>query len=106
MTKKPKWRFNIYKSKHFSWKPGFYCIKKLLWKDKYNTPRTEREPHYSFWFGYWTFELRQGNEEEWEQWLWINYYNKGDIKKAKETWEWTNTEGKSTWIDYSYYSKN
>jgi len=101
--RKPKWHFNIYKSKCWTWKPGFYYLNELLWKDKYNTPRTEREPHFTFWWGYWTFEFKQGDDQEWEQYLWITKYCENNFEKAKETWGWIDYKTRlSTWKDEYY----
>lgn len=100
---KPKWRFSIfkYRNNYILWKPVFrHNI--LLWKDKYNTPRIERNPNYVFCWLFWQFTLEQGSDEEWEQYLWITKYSNNDINLAKETWGWASPEGISTWKDKYY----
>lgn len=74
----------------------------LLWKDKFNTPRCELPPRIDIeWLGI-HFGLWQGDDEEWEQWLWIYEYNNGDYEKAKNNWPWkyiNDDESEiSTWI--------
>ena len=34
----------------------------------------------------------------WEQYTWIHMYG-GNIEKARETWPWRTSDGKSTWKD-------
>ena len=95
---KPKWSFYFYKSCTFKWKPYYAHLRKVLWKDKFDSPRCELEPHYRFewlWFG---FRAQQGDDQSWEQWLWVHKYCDGDVQKAKETWGWIDSETKqSTW---------
>jgi hypothetical protein len=97
--KKPK--FQIFWRKNHSW---FWIPRitksKLMWKDKWSTPRCEREPHFYFewmWFivyGVW------GCDRYWEQRIWIKVYNEGDYEKAKSTWPWsTGKNNESTWRD-------
>ena len=96
--KKPKFKLSFYKNWGWNWLPYFY-YNKLLWKDKFETPRCEHEPQFDLkflWFG--IFGI-WGDDNYWEQWLWIKYYCDGDIKKAKETWGWTDMKNKSTWKD-------
>ena len=79
MTKKLIWKLTIGKQ-HFSFRI-YYYHSSLRWKDKYSTPRCESNPIYHFsWLGiYITFT--RGDHRQWEQWLWINKYHNGDIKK-------------------------
>ncbi|MFA5207451.1 MAG: hypothetical protein WC428_02225 [Candidatus Paceibacterota bacterium] len=95
--KKAKWVFQFYKSYCFKLIPNFRK-NKLLWKDKFESPRCELIPQFRFewlWFG---FYGAQGNDEYWEQWLWLYKYCNGNIEKAKETWGWTDYyTKKSTW---------
>ena len=99
--KKPKWRLFIYKYDNFLWIPE-YRHTNLLWKDKYNTPRIEFLPKYNLMFGYWCITLIQGNDQEWEQYIWITEYNNNDYQKAKDSWSWIDKNNKSTWIDYNF----
>lgn len=98
--KKPKWRFQFYKGYQFRWRVYFHK-NKLMWKDKFETPRCEREPSFTFewlWFGIYG---SQGDDDFWEQWLWVYEYYHGDYQKAKEEWPWVDCfTKKSTWIDY------
>ena len=98
--KKPKWTFYLYKNYAFTWKPHYSHIRELLWKDKYDSPRCELEPYYRFEWLWWGFRAQQGDDDGWEQWLWVHKYHDGDVEKAKETWGWIdyNTK-KSTWND-------
>jgi hypothetical protein len=89
-----------YKNSKFIILP-FFKKNKLLWKDKFETPRCELIPQYRLewlWFG---LNCSWGNEDYWEQWLWIHEYNNGDEEKAKSTWPWIDYETKqNTWINY------
>lgn len=97
--KKPKFNFWFYKT-YFKWKPYTYLVKKLLWKDKFESPRVELEPQFRIewlWFG---FIAIRGCDNTWEQWLWVHKYNDGDVEKAKDTWPWLDGTTKlSTWKD-------
>ncbi len=98
---KAKFQLKFYKNQYrFNWTP-YFIKRKLRWKDKFETPRCETEPYFRFewlWFG---IHGMWGDDQYWEQWLWIYEYNQGDIKKAKESWPWTSMETKeSTWVDY------
>jgi len=94
---KPNWSFHFYKYWNFRLIPH-YMHTKLWWKDKYNSPRCERVPHYRFewlWFG---INIEQGDDQSWEQWIWVHKYCDGDIEKARETWGWVSGKTKqSTW---------
>ena len=82
------------------------------WKDKYNTPRFETNPHiYITLFGVfginiiWGFkydinapdEERYDADRYWEQALWCLYYCEKKKKKARETWPWRDMKEESTW---------
>ena len=58
------------------------------------------KPKWSFYF-YKTgnfVRAQQGDDQAWEQWLWVHKYCDGDVQKAKETWGWVDWETKeSTW---------
>lgn len=88
--KKPKWRisFRILKNSQFSFKLNWWIVKKLLWKDKFASPRCERCPTYSFSWFWFQLDFIQGHDEDWEWWLWCIKYCDSDINKAKETWPW------------------
>ncbi len=92
--------YSFYKSYKFRWLP--YFIKgRLMWKDKFGSPRCEKEPHFEIewlWFGVYGI---WGSDQYWEQWLWLNKYCEGDMSKAKATWGWIDSDTKkSTWEDY------
>ena len=100
MMKKPKKYTYLYKSYRFRLLPKFYRYK-LIWKDKFGTPRCDCEPGYEFSWLWFTLLRRIGDDQYWEQWLWINHYNDGNEQKAKETWGWTDcVTGQSTWKEY------
>lgn len=99
--RKPKFKISLYALVPFRWKP-FFTKNELLWKDKFDSPRCEREPSFKFewlWFGiYGIWE----DDEYWEQWLWIHKYNGGDYQKAKDTWGWIDFNTKqSTWKEFN-----
>jgi hypothetical protein len=98
--KKAEFDLSFYINYKFNWKP-YFTKKELMWKDKFDSPRCEREPHFSFewlWFGIYGV---WGDDQYWEQWLWVYEYCDGDIEKAKDTWGWVDSiTKKSTWIDY------
>ena len=76
----------------------------LLWKDKFATPRCESPPEFNIIICNLKFTWIFGDDEYWEQWLWIHNYCDGDKIKAKATWPWVNGQegpkkGVSTWID-------
>jgi hypothetical protein len=82
----------------------------LGWKDKYNTPRFEWSPAFQIYFFGLEFSIFLTNpvdedlDSYWEHVLWVMKYSDGDIDKAKETWEWKDNNGKSTW-DNKYLKK-
>lgn len=96
--KRPDFKLSFRKNHSWFWLPRFTRTG-LRWKDKWSTPRCEREPHFYFewmWFviyGVW------GCDQYWEQRLWIKVYNDGDYEKAKAEWPWRNGNSESTWID-------
>lgn len=98
--KKAKLSLSTYMNYRFRWIP-YYYKQKLTWKDKFGTPRCEREPYFKFewlWFGLYGV---WGDDQYWEQWLWIHKYHNGDVEKAKSNWGWVDFDTKnSTWIDY------
>jgi hypothetical protein len=97
--KKAKWKIKFYKNK-FSL-ILFFHRNKLQWKDKFGSPRCEYAPSFRFeWFGFGIYGTL-GDDNYWEQWLWIYEYHFGDIGQAKATWGWIDMDtNKSTWKDY------
>jgi len=75
----------------------------LGWKDKFDTPRHEWNPAFYIFVFHWQFvihwtEPNDFSDSYWEQILWYIVYSNKDIKKAEETWPWTNMNTKqSTW---------
>lgn len=78
-------------------------------KIKYDTPRLELDPWISIiLFGCLAISIRwyftkekypeMRTSDYWEQYTWIHIYG-GNIAKARETWPWRTSEGKSTWRD-------
>ena len=98
--KKPKFSIQKYKNYKFRIIP-YFTKEKLMWKDKFNTPRCEREPYFMFewlWFGIYGV---WGDDKYWEQWLWVYKYHDGDAEKAKREWGWVDGDtGESTWKEY------
>lgn len=97
--RKPRLHIVSYRNYKFRILP-FFLKRKLMWKDKFGTPRCEREPYFTFewlWFvisGVWE------DDDYWEQKLWISVYNDMNYEKAKSTWPWTTMDDVSTWKDY------
>lgn len=99
--KKPKWQRPYFYKTQFTWKPHFDYLKELLWKDKYDTPRVELEPFIRFEWLWFVIRIQQGDDQSWEQWLWVHKYCDGDIEQAKSNWPWRDMITKeSTWKDY------
>ncbi len=100
--RKPKWSYRFYKNYRFQWIPNLYRVKKVLWKDKFESPRCEREPQFRIewlWFG--LFGIQE-DDQYWEQWLWVHVYCDGNIEKAEQTWGWIDMDTKeSTWVNYA-----
>ena len=77
----------------------------LGWKDKFESPRYEWSPAFQIYFFKWQLCIWWNspdgdNDQYYEQILWYLNYSDKDIKKAKETWPWTNSDTKqSTWND-------
>jgi len=69
---------------------------KLQYKWKFDTPRVESLPYLKITLFAIPFEFTIGNTAYWEQQIWIKYHNY-DVKKAKETWSWKDTNGNSSW---------
>lgn len=93
--KKAKKYYQWYINYKFNWIPQIIKTK-LLWKDKFETPRCEHEPSLRIEWLWWGFYYSEGTNKYWEQWLWLNKY-----KKTKEEWPWINYETKkSSWIEF------
>lgn len=85
----------------------------LGWKDKWNSPRFEWNPSYQIWFFKWQFTIHWVapqvekhiaskpfivEDTYWEMVLWYVKYCDKDIKKAQESWGWSDYDTKiSTW---------
>lgn len=94
--KKPKWKIT-FRWAPFSLKPYFRKTP-LRWKNKFDSPRCEVPPNFEFsWLGFRILGNR-GSDEQWEKYLWVHYFNGGDIRRAKRTWPWIDPHTKkSTW---------
>jgi hypothetical protein len=98
--KKAKFRLTFFTNFRFVWIP-YFIKQELLWKDKFHDPRCEREPYFRFEWLFWGIYGVWGDDQYWEQWLWVNKYYDGNYQKAKESWGWVDSDTKqSTWIDY------
>jgi hypothetical protein len=75
----------------------------LGWKDKYDSPRMEWVPFFHIHFFNWQFSVFWNapygdSDKYYEMMLWYWKYCDKDIKKAEETWGWTDYYTKlSTW---------
>lgn len=87
---KPKWHisFRLLKNSQFSFRFRNTICKELLWKDKFNSPRVEIIPKYLFSWLWFQLDIIQGNDEDWEWYLWVEKYSNGYIDKAIETFPW------------------
>lgn len=98
--RKAKWNHRFYKNYRFRWLPEFRYLF-LRWKDKFETPRCEQCPQWTFEWLWWGFIGISEDDHYWEQHLWIHKYNNGDELKAKETWGWIDCDtNKSSWKNY------
>ena len=98
--KKPKWTFYSWSNHYIQWIPRFNKHP-LMWKDKYETPRCELSPTVEVNWLWFTLRWVQGNDEFWEQWLWVTEYCENDIVEAQETWPWVDMKNsQSTWRNF------
>ena len=99
---KPIKSYNYYLNYKFRFLP-YFRTQELRWKDKWNSPRCEIVPSFTFewlWFGLY---ISNGTDDWWEQKLWLTEYCNNDLQKAKETWGWIDYDTKeSTWKDYKF----
>lgn len=91
--KKPKFNisFRLLKQSNFSFKIKFYYIKRLLWKDKFESPRVEYVPQLLISWLWFQLDIIRGNDDDWEWWLWVTKYSDNDIEKAIKTYPCGNT---------------
>lgn len=69
-------------------------ITRLMWKDKYDTPRVERNPSIEIELKY-VHYINFGFDDFWEQYLWLKYYGN------KDDYPWFESGAdKSTWKSY------
>ena len=98
--KKPKWTFYFYKNFKFVLIPKTDKLKQLKWKDVFNSPRCEAAPFIRIKWLWFVYSAIQGDDKQWEQWLWVHFYNDGDVEVAKKKWEWFDNETKKyNWDD-------
>ena len=82
------------------WAKDFWIVNysRLIWKDKYGTPRTEQIPHIGIRIFGAYFQILFGDDEWWEQRIWWKHYCNNDYLKAKSTWRWvSHPSNESTW---------
>ena len=98
--KKPKWNisFRRLKNSQFSFKPNTYINKRLRWKDKFETPRVETIPQYLLSWLWLQIDFIQGNDEDWEWYLWVTKYCDSDIQKAIDTFPWSQEDENGNFI--------
>ena len=104
--KKPKWKFNFRIVGKFQWRFGKYIQHKLIWKDKFSSPRVDLIPSYCFSWAWFDFDFYQGNDNDWEWYLWVTEYSGNDLKKAKKTYPWGKYVGEKfirskPWLNYN-----
>lgn len=93
----PEIRIFFEKNSSFYWLPSV-IIQKLMWKDKFGSPRCERVPSITIKWLNLVNTIYVGIDEYWEQWLWLYTYHKGNRKKAEKTWGWVDIDTRmSTW---------
>jgi len=87
----------------YGWPIAFHS-NDLGWKDKFESPRFEWAPSFMIFFFNWQFAIHwhspdsNNDDKYWEMILWWKYYADKDIRKAKKTWPWIDSETKkSTW---------
>jgi hypothetical protein len=78
----------------------------LGWKTKWGAdPRFEWQPSFQIYFFKWQFVIWWNspdgdNDQYYEQILWWLHYCKKNIKEAKKTWPWIDSDTKqSSWND-------
>ena len=74
--------------------PHLRIQRELLWKDKFNTPRVEILPHLIFNWLWFDITIHKGTDDEWEWWLWLHKYNKGNLREALSSWPWKTIKDK------------
>ncbi len=88
------------KSYQFYWFPRVRK-NRLLWKDKWSTPRCELEPKFELEWLWFSLLILIKDDSFWERWLWLHFYCNSVVDKASTTWGWIDHEtNKSTWNDY------
>jgi len=83
----------------FGWKPNFVLQRELLWKDKFGTPRVEILPHLIFNWLWLDLYVSKGGEDEWEWWLWLHKYNKGNLREALSSWPWRTIHSEEEFVN-------
>lgn len=96
--KKIRPRIKVYFCRHYL-RP-LLRYNKLWWKDKFSTPCCDKEPTLDVHFLGLCLYMVWGDDQYWEQWLWLNKYCHGDYEQAKSSWTWRDFyTQKSTWSD-------
>lgn len=94
--KKPKYKFYF---QTFRYKQYFefdlvpkIIIRRLSWKDKFETPRVESTPSFEVnWLGC-QFMWETGSDQDWEKYLWATKYSKtGDL----QDWPWKDIKNRT-----------
>lgn len=96
--KKPKWWIYVRFRKNFSLRPYTYMNKRLLWKDKFETPRIELIPRYMLTWLWFTIEIVQGDDDDWEWYLWVMEYSNNDLQKAIKTYPWKRQDASGKFV--------
>lgn len=111
----PKPRFWVYK--YYKWKNDstpfiYFESRDVSWKDKFDSPRHERNPYFKvIFFRLFVIEVQFAykdiylNDSTYEQILWTMYYNSNDIKLSYKTWPWYTPDTNTTSWDKTMMTK-
>jgi len=98
--KKIKYYLNFRTNSYIRYIP-YFRSNKLLWKEKYGTPRVELSPKIHLEWLWFEFTLQKGSDCWWERWLWLHKFCNSDIEKAKNSWPWVGlNEIRNSWDNY------
>ena len=96
--KKPKWRIYFRLKRNFSLKPYTFINRNLRWKDKFESPRVETVPQYRLSWLWFRINVIQGNDDDWEWYLWVTEYSDNDIQRAIDTFPWSREDAHGNFI--------
>ena len=112
VRRRKDWTIKLFRNYYFiqyGWPISIKWVQ-LGWKWKYESIRYEWFPMFQINFFKWQFVIKwrspdKDDDRYYEQILWWLKGSDKDLKKAEETWGWTDMKGNSTWNkDYLYVS--